>query len=191
MWWKSQQPRSGKTFRAKSDNLNACKKKSGLLCLLDEGPRTCNINCDDWSIAPFTVLSAVRAGTAEMTICTYKYNVNQKFRGPSLKPLLPTNLSSSRSVYSYQRDERVKPGNLLTKRYSLLPPHNSIMSHTYPRNFHSHLLFYYFSLSLFPRETPILFCLPDCWLEITTGHLETGFLAFPLSVGKRWDGSQV
>jgi hypothetical protein len=40
--------------------------------------------------------------------------------------------------------------------------------------------------------------LPDCWLEVSmhpegpaTGHLDTGFLGFPLSLSKCWDGSQV
>jgi hypothetical protein len=40
--------------------------------------------------------------------------------------------------------------------------------------------------------------LPDCWLEVSvypegpaTGHLDTGFLGFPLSLSKCWDGSQI
>jgi hypothetical protein len=37
----------------------------------------------------------------------------------------------------------------------------------------------------------IFFCLPDCWLVVSvylegpaTGHLDTGFLGFPLSLSK-------
>jgi hypothetical protein len=44
----------------------------------------------------------------------------------------------------------------------------------------------------------IFFHLPDCWLVVSmhpegpaTGHLNTGFLGFPLSVSKCWDASQV
>jgi hypothetical protein len=44
----------------------------------------------------------------------------------------------------------------------------------------------------------IYFCSPDCWLEVSmhpegpaTGHLDTGFLGFPLSLSKCWDGTQV
>jgi hypothetical protein len=48
------------------------------------------------------------------------------------------------------------------------------------------------------RKSPKSFCLPDCWLEVrvhpkgpATGHHNTGFLGFPLSLSKCWDGSQV
>jgi hypothetical protein len=124
--------------------------------------------------------------------CTVRINITLiNFRGPCLKPLLRNNLTSSHSVYSYQRDERAKPGNLLTKRSSLLPSLHSIMSHIYPRTFHFHFLFYYsfylsLSLSLAPsREAAILFCLPDCSLEIrvhpegpATGHLDRSYFGF-------------
>jgi hypothetical protein len=42
------------------------------------------------------------------------------------------------------------------------------------------------------------FCLPDCWLVVSmhperpaTGHLDTGFLGFPLSSSKCSVGSQI
>jgi hypothetical protein len=48
-----------------------------------------------------------------------------------------------------------------------------------------------------PSAYFIYFCLPDCWLVVSmhpegpaTGHLDTGFLGFPLSSTKSWNGSQ-
>jgi hypothetical protein len=44
----------------------------------------------------------------------------------------------------------------------------------------------------------VIFRLPDCWPVVSmhpegpaTGHLDTGFLGFPLSSSKCWDGSHV
>jgi hypothetical protein len=51
-----------------------------------------------------------------------------------------------------------------------------------------------------PQEATMFFCVLDCWLVVTrhvysvspaTGHLATGFLAFPLFLSKFWNGSQV
>jgi hypothetical protein len=41
--------------------------------------------------------------------------MKSKFRGPCLKPLLLTIPTRPLSLFSYQKDERAKPGNLLTK----------------------------------------------------------------------------
>jgi hypothetical protein len=48
------------------------------------------------------------------------------------------------------------------------------------------------------KGVTISFRLPDCWLVASmhpegpaTGHLDTGFLGFPLSLNKCWDGSQI
>jgi hypothetical protein len=48
------------------------------------------------------------------------------------------------------------------------------------------------------RESPIFFCLPDCWLEFrmhskgrATGRLDTCFLLFPLSLSKCGDCFQI
>jgi hypothetical protein len=48
--------------------------------------------------------------------------LKSKFRGSCPKPLLLTILTGSISLYSYQKDERAKPGKLVTKRCSFSLP---------------------------------------------------------------------
>jgi hypothetical protein len=62
--------------------------------------------------------SAVKATKLSLNII-YK----SKSRGPCLKPLLITVLTTSRSHFPYQKDERAKPGNLLRKS-PLSPTHS-------------------------------------------------------------------
>jgi hypothetical protein len=68
-----------------------------------------------------SILSSL-AGKATKIIFKIILILNSKFRGPCLKPLLQTILTRSLSLYSYQKDERAKPGNLLTKLFSFSLP---------------------------------------------------------------------
>jgi hypothetical protein len=54
--------------------------------------------------------------TLKIIFSNYKSTLilNSKFRGTYLKPLILTILTRSLSLYCYQKDERAKPGNLLT-----------------------------------------------------------------------------
>jgi hypothetical protein len=83
-------------------------------------------------------------------------------RGPCLKLLL-TILRFSLPHYPYQKDERAKPRNLLTKLcfFSI----HSKVSLTFPKTFHFHLLLYYTFLPtacLFTRKAKITFPVPCC-----------------------------
>jgi hypothetical protein len=76
-----------------------------------------------------------------------------KSRGPSLMPIILTILTSS---LSYQKDERAKPGNLLTKWRSFSLPERNVsrLSHEFPAT-HSSDTF-----------LPLHICLPLSFIDV-------------------------
>jgi hypothetical protein len=77
----------------------------------------------------------------------YSSTLIQKFEIPRL--LSQATASNHLFICPYQKDERAKPGNLLTNRCSFSP--GNTVPITSPMNFHIHLLFCYtFYLSFSP-----------------------------------------
>jgi hypothetical protein len=80
-----------------------------------------------------------------------------KFCGPCLKPLLITILMCSVPLHSHQKDERAKPGNLLTNDALSLSLQQSVSHFSKDFSLPSTLLLYFLSLSrrFLPRHVAI------------------------------------